>query len=428
MDATQPGTQSAEARESESVPLGDSFKALFAGQVSSIFGDRINSIALIEIIAVRTSRFADSGSIFEIANLTLAMTLPSLFLAPFAGALVDRWSRKKVLVIANLLRGLAVLSILFLRPDVPLGTYYAIVAFLYMMNILYVSARCTVVPEIVPRAKLLRANSILTAGATAAAIGGFAIGGVISTKLGWRPAIFINVLAYLGSAGAMAAIKLRPRTAEQMEKERHPPYLRSIAAGASEIAHSARVRLSVLAPPLVIIAGTVAFVIGVPNIEGLSADATMHIGFLTGLAGIGMAAGSYLTMRALSRVNRYTISAVGTVAACIVLSAFGFTTGFAVLGVAALLAGLAAGPVYVSSETTIQEESTEKRRATIFAFRDMLMKGVAAGTAPVAGLLAVKMGTKHAILLMLAVTLALSIIATRRSRQTEETPLEEEDL
>jgi len=416
MDRTQPGAQGAEAGEVAHVPLGDSFKALFTGQVSSIFADRINSIALIEIIAVRTSRFADSGSIFELSNLTLAMTLPSLLFAPFAGALVDRWSRKKVLVIANLSRGLAVLSILFLRPDVPLGTYYAIVAFLYMMNILYVSARCTVVPEIVPRAKLLRANSILTAGATAAAIGGFAIGGVISTKLGWRPAIFINVLAYLGSAGAMAAIKLRPRTDEQMAQERHPPYLKSIAAGASEIAGSARVRLSVLAPPLVIIAGTVAFVIGVPNIEGLSADATMHIGFLTGLAGIGMAAGSYLTMRALSRVNRYTISGVGTVAVCLVLSAFGFTTDFAVLGAAALLAGLAAGPVYVSSETTIQEESTEKRRATIFAFRDMLMKGVAAGTAPLAGLLAVTLGTKQAILLMLAVTLVLSVAATRRSR------------
>lgn len=420
MDQTQPEQEKAAAEEAANVPLGDSYKALFTGQLSSIFGDRINSIALIEIIAVRTSRFADTASIFEISNLTLAMTLPSLFFAPFAGPLVDRWSRKKVLVMVNVLRGLAVLSILFLRPDVPLGTYYAIVTFLYMMNILYVSARCTVVPEIVPRSKLLRANSILTAGTTAAAIAGFAIGGVISTKLGWRTAILINALAYLGSAGAMAAIRLRARAREQAEDRKHAPYFKSIAAGAGEIVCSARVRLSVLAPPLVIIAGTIAFVIGVPNIEGLSEDATMHIGFLTGLAGIGMAAGSYMTMRALSQINRYTISGVGTVAVCIVLSAFGFTTHFAVLGAAALLAGLAAGPVYISSETTIQEESTEKRRATIFAFRDMLMKGVAAGTAPLAGLLAVKLGTMHAILLMLSVTLALSVMVTQGSKRSWE--------
>jgi len=398
-------------------PLGDSYKALFTGQLSSIFGDRINSIALIEIIAVRTSRFADTASIFEISNLTLAMTLPSLLFAPFAGPLVDRWSRKKVLVAVNILRGLAVLSILFLRADVPLGTYYGIVTFLYMMNILYVSARCTVVAEIVPRSRLLRANSLLTAGTTAAAIAGFAIGGVISTKLGWRTAILINALAYLGSAGAMAAIKIRVRTREERE-EQHLPYFKSIGAGAGEIVRSAKVRLSVLTPPLVIIAGTIAFVIGVPNIEGLSEDATMHIGFLTGLAGIGMAAGSYMTMRALSQINRITISGVGTVAVCVVLSAFGFTTHFAVLGAAALLAGLAAGPVYVSSETTIQEESTQKRRATIFAFRDMLMKGVAAGTAPIAGLLAVKMGTMHAILLMLSVTLALSVMVTQGTRRS----------
>ena len=420
MISEKPEHNGAEAAESASVPLGDSYKALFTGQVSSIFGDRINSIALIEIIAVRTSRFADTASIFEISNLTLAMTLPSLLFAPFAGPLVDRWNRKKVLVVVNLLRGLAVLSILFLRPDVPLGTYYGIVTFLYIMNILYVSARCTVVPEIVPRPKLLRANSILTAGTTAAAIAGFAIGGVISTKLGWRTAILINALAYLGSAGAMAAIRLRARAGTRAAQEEHLPYFESIAAGAREIVRSARVRLSVLAPPLVIIAGTIAFVIGVPNIEGLSEDATMHIGFLTGLAGMGMAAGSYMTMRALSQISRYTISGVGTMAVCLVLSAFGFTTHFAILGAAALLAGLAAGPVYVSSETTIQEESTEKRRATIFAFRDMLMKGVAAGTAPLAGLLAVTLGTTHAILVMLSVTLLLSIIVTQGSRRSWE--------
>lgn len=416
MDAEQPDTQQANTRHSEETRLGGSYKALFAGQVSSIFGDRINNIALIEIIALRTSRFADITSIFELSNLTLAMTVPSLLFAPFGGALVDRVSRKKALVAANVLRGLAVLSLLFLRPDVPLGSYYGIVTFLYIMNILYVAARCTVVPEIVAKGRLLRANSILTAGTTAAAIGGFVIGGVIATKLGWRTAIFINALAYLGSAGAMATIRLKYGRTDAAERESHPPYFRTIAAGAVEIFRSAKVRLSVLAPPLVIIAGTVAYVIGVPNIEGLSADATMHIGFLSGLAGTGMALGSFMTMRVLHGVDRFTISGVGTVAICIVLSAFGFTTSFAVLGAAAFLAGLAAGPVYVSSETTIQEESTEDRRATIFAFRDMLMKGVAAGTAPLAGLLAVKLETEHAILLMLTATLVLSVIATRRDR------------
>ena len=416
MDAARTSEQQVETPQSARTPLGSSFKVLFAGQVTSIFGDRINNIALIEIIALRTSRFADSTSIFELSNLTLAMTVPSLLFAPFGGALVDRVSRKKALVAANVLRGLAVLSILFLRPDVPLGSYYAIVTFLYIMNILYVSARCTVVPEIVARERLLRANSILTAGTTAAAIGGFVIGGIVATKLGWRVAIFINALAYLGSAGAMAAIRLRYGARQRGEGVQQPPYLKTISAGAAEIFGSAKVRLSVLAPPLVIIAGTVAYVIGVPNIEGLSADATMHIGFLSGLAGIGMALGSYMTMRVLSGVDRFAISGVGTAAVCLVLSAFGFTTAFAVLGASALLAGLAAGPVYVSSETTIQEESTANRRATIFAFRDMLMKGVAAGTAPLAGLLAVRLGTRPAILLMLAVTLALSIIATRRNR------------
>jgi MFS family permease len=58
------------------------------------------------------------------------------------------------------------------------------------------------------------------------------------------------------------------------------------------------------------------------------------------------------------------------------------------MGLAAAAAGLAAGPVLVTSETAIQEEATPRRQATVFAVRDMLMKlgsALAAIAAPAVG-------------------------------------------
>ncbi|MFC1800409.1 MFS transporter, partial [Candidatus Eisenbacteria bacterium] len=141
-----------------------SFTALLAGQIVSILGDRLNNIAMIELIATETGRFAEAGSTFELSKLALAMTLPALAFGPFVGAYVDRVSRKRVLILTDIIRGLAVLAIPFMRPALPLWTVYGMVAVLYLANLFFLPARCAIVTEIVSREKLIRANSLLSLG------------------------------------------------------------------------------------------------------------------------------------------------------------------------------------------------------------------------------------------------------------------------
>ncbi len=91
-----------ETRPPEMPPEGEvpcnwatSFFTIFIGQALSLVGSRVGGFALVWWLT-RTS-----GSATVLATASLVATLPQVVLGPVAGALVDRWSRKRVLFVAD---------------------------------------------------------------------------------------------------------------------------------------------------------------------------------------------------------------------------------------------------------------------------------------------------------------------------------------
>lgn len=366
--------------------LTASYLALLTGQIVSILGDRLNNIAMIELIAEETGRFARSGATLELSKLFLAITLPSLILGPIVGAYVDRVSRKRTLIVTDLVRGLAVLAVPFMRPALPLWCVYVVIAVLYLANLFFLPARCAVVTELVPRDRLMKANSGLTIGAALATILGFFFGGIVATKAGWRAAFFIDSGTYFISAIAMAFI--RPVFGASPHREIQPiSYLKTIKEALGAVRRSWAARLGIFAPALLVLAGTTAYVIGVSLIERNHAEGTMYVGFISAAAALGMVLGSVLTATIFKNLPRAGIMTTWVPLAILPLASIAFTGNLIVLGLAVGFAGFAAGPVFVSSETAVQEEAPDRRQATAFAFRDMLMKVSALLAAWLAGLL-----------------------------------------
>ena len=85
--------------------LNGSFTSLWAGQLISLFGDRIHQLALAAAVLITT------GSALATALVFVAATIPNLLFSPIAGTLVDRWDHKEVLVVSDLLRAAVVLLI-----------------------------------------------------------------------------------------------------------------------------------------------------------------------------------------------------------------------------------------------------------------------------------------------------------------------------
>jgi predicted MFS family arabinose efflux permease len=392
-----------------------SFTALLAGQIGSILGDRLHHMAFIELIAAETSRFADPASAFELSKLALAVTLPSILLGPVAGAYVDRADRKRVLIVTDVLRGLAVLAIPFMRPALPLWTVYVAVLGLYIANVFFLPARCAIVSEMVPRSHLIRANSLLTLGATAATIVGFGIGGVVAARAGWRITLFINAAAYFASAAALTLVRTRIAATEPSHMQ-PPSGFRIIREALVEVRRRSGARVGVLAPPLMVMAAAVTYVLGVAIIERANPEGTIHIGLLASLAGIGMALGSYTTGRVLGDLSRVRLIALGSVFAILPLAVIGLTHSLLLMGAAVAIAGFAAGPAFVSSETSVQEEAPRRRQATIFALRDMSMRIATIAGAALAPGLAALVGLRPALLILLAICIgiALPVLKPRR--------------
>jgi DHA3 family macrolide efflux protein-like MFS transporter len=85
-----------------------SFAPIWVGQLFSLLGSGVVKFALVWYLTNRT------GSVVVLTTATFVALLPDVFLAPFAGALVDRWNRKLVMILADSGIALVTLGLAFL--------------------------------------------------------------------------------------------------------------------------------------------------------------------------------------------------------------------------------------------------------------------------------------------------------------------------
>ncbi|MGQ9602749.1 MAG: MFS transporter [bacterium] len=392
---------------------------LLGGQVLSIFGDRLALVALIEMLSLETERFKTPSSIFELSKLSLAMTLPTLLLAPLIGTYVDRVSRKKILIASDLWRGLIVILIPPLHLLIPLWAIYLVVALMSLINLFFLPARCAIVPQLIENQKIAKANSVLTIGATFATIAGFAIGGTIASMLGWKIALVIDAFTFFASAGFMMMLKpiigLPP-------SENHLTSRKILKQSIREIKTGKNARLATISPALLGASSAAAYMLGIPILQRKMEQATMWIGIIVALGGLGIAIGSYLigsqriAIDYTKGISRFSLVAIG------LLAIPGITSSALVIALAVFAAGIAAGPVLVLSETILQKQISLNRQATVFAARDVFVKAAIVATSLVAPLLAIWIGDRAGVLILAGAIGTSLLFAVKANRAIPSPP------
>lgn len=184
--------------------LNGSFSALWAGQLISMFGDRIHTLALMAVVLITT------GSEWASALVFVAAALPNLLLSPVAGTFVDRWDHKEVLVVSDLLRAALVLLV----PIAAVTNVYLVYPLVFLLttiSIFFRPARVAILPRIVREDELLSANSALWVGETMADIVGWPLAAVFVGSLGTAVpvAFWFDAATYVASAAMLSAIVVR---------------------------------------------------------------------------------------------------------------------------------------------------------------------------------------------------------------------------
>ncbi|MEO0079397.1 MAG: MFS transporter, partial [candidate division WOR-3 bacterium] len=191
------------------------FVVFATSQAVSLFGDKLDYMALLALIAYFSSRFGwDSTK--AISYLSVVVALPVVLFGPLAGVLVDRWDRRKVMVVCDSCRAVLVLLIPFLTllTDGFL-IVYPIAFSVFLFGLFFNTARLAIIPNLVGPDKVLGANSFMNIVGRLATFGGMVLGGLVVdwggwSKVGIRPSwaagFYLDSFSYFVSVVALLFI------------------------------------------------------------------------------------------------------------------------------------------------------------------------------------------------------------------------------
>ena len=187
------------------------FVPLWIGQMVSYMGDQFMLIAALAVV----SKLAASSSGIVTAGLGLSNALPSILLGLLGGVLVDRLDRKAVMIVSDIVRGLALFSLLLVNNDPShLWIFFVVLAVTGAASTLFYPARASALPAIVPHQMLAGANALLEAGFVIALVFGALMAGLLVQTFGPNLAFSFNAAAYLFSAVMIALLRI-PKHAVQ---------------------------------------------------------------------------------------------------------------------------------------------------------------------------------------------------------------------
>jgi MFS family permease len=172
-----------------------SFRRLWIGQVISELGNWFNFIAVLGLVRHVSHAAPEVTTIILIIRLA-----PFTLLAPFAGAFVDRWSRRTVMIVTDLLRVLIALGPLFVHGPDDLWIAYLCTASLSIVGTFFEAAKNAAVPNITGERDLLAGNALMFSSRFLLMSVGAALGGWTSAHVGYAAAFIINSVSFLASA------------------------------------------------------------------------------------------------------------------------------------------------------------------------------------------------------------------------------------
>ena len=181
------------------------FRALWIGQLISVFGDRFTYLALLALAVERARDPANPAA--ELSLIPVVSFLPAILFSPWVGALVDGWNTRRVLIVSDAARGAIVLLLIPAAMWGGLPAAFVLVFLLYLANAFFLPARSAILPDLVPAERLTEANSLATLAGVIATIAGSLAAGALVERLGWRIGFALDAATYFVSVVALALIR-----------------------------------------------------------------------------------------------------------------------------------------------------------------------------------------------------------------------------
>ena len=183
------------------------FRLLFIGQAISQLGDWFNSVAVYALLLDLT------GSATAVAGMLIVQFLPVALVGPVAGVVVDRVDRRRLMIAADVVRGVLILGLLLVRRPEDVWIAYVVMALAMSGTAFFEPARTATIPNITSDEELLPANALAAATWSAMLAAGASIGGLVTAIAGRNLAFTINAASFFVSAFFLALTRYDARPA-----------------------------------------------------------------------------------------------------------------------------------------------------------------------------------------------------------------------
>jgi len=354
------------------------FRNLWYGQVVSELGDWLNSIAIFALVLKL------DGSGMTMAAVMTAKLLPVFFVSPFAGILIDRMDRKRVMFISDILRFLVVLCFLFIHDKSQIWLLYTLVVIEISLAGFFEPARSAIIPSLTNKEDLVTANTLSGSTWSVMLAFGAAMGGVIVSLFGIKTAFVVDAFTFLVSAWFISRIRT-PKNMELSEKDpTRAGGLKSFIQGMNYLRSKPTVlALTLLKPGLAISGGFMTIIpLFAHKILSSPSSVSMAIGIMYSVRGLGAAMGPVLVKLIFGESRKVLQGAV--LAGYFMTSIFFFLlaeskslwTACLSLGMATLCGSI----IWVFSSAMIHQQAKEKFLGRVFSLDWALLTLVMAGS------------------------------------------------
>jgi MFS family permease len=343
------------------------FRNLWLGQVVSQMGDWFDTVALYTIILNLT------GSGRNVGLLMVARFVPSFVFGPLSGVLNDRFSRRMIMIVSDLLRAVVVLGFLLVRRADQLWIIYVLTVLQLIFSTFFEPARTAAVPSLVSDRELVPANALSSVTWSAMLTLGAAIGGLVAGLFGTNAAFILDSVSFLASAAFIASIKLPKRPPREKTKLTIGKALgvTDTVEGIRYVKHRPNVLAMLLVKPAWGLGGGILTLLAVfgEKIFPVGRSTATGIGVLFAARGIGTAVGPIVARRIAGEGRQRMQNSIGI--AFLIGGAFYIAFGSASNFLFALLVlGLAhtgGSILWVFSTVLLQRGVEDNFRGRVFA-------------------------------------------------------------
>ena len=368
------------------------YRYYFYGQSLSLIGTWIQKIATPWLV------YSLTGSPFLLGVVGFAGQIPTFVLAPFAGVLVDRWDRYKILIISQVLSMIQALTLAYLviTNQIEVWQIITLSVTLGIINALEVPSRQSFVVDLIEkREDLGNAIALNSSMVTSARLLGPSIAGVLIAFAGEGTCFLLNGISYIFVLVFLLLMKIKPKP----KTPNNTNVIKGFKEGYSYTFGFLPIRYLILLLALVSLVGMPYIVLMPIFAKNILNGGSHTFGFLMGASGLGALMGSfYMASRknVLGLIRRIPLFSV---IFGLGLIAFSFSRIFMLSLILIPIAGLGMVLQMTSSNTILQTIVDDDKRGRVMSFYSMAFFGAAPFGSLISGALATKIGAPNTLLL-----------------------------